>query len=608
MDETNSWLRRVGSDLRRAFSIDYRSLALFRVICGGVIVADMLMRLPHTFAFLTDKGVLPLSSAMNYFGSATWSVYFLNGSPTFAVALQILTLLAGLALLVGYRTRAMTFVCWVLVISIQYRNPFLIEGSDALLRLLLLFGFFLPLGARFSVDAALERKDPYPAAAHFNIATVAILMQVMYVYWVGALLKVSPLWTSEFTAIEYVLHAQHMITPLGHWVVEHVPFILSLLTRFVYLIELIGPLLMFVPFFFPWIRLPVLFLLICMHIGFVLLLNVGYFPFISIASLVLLVPSECWDFLNKRWTARRSENIVVYYDKGCEFCLKTVHLLRTMLILPGIRILPAQDDAVAGPILEKHDSWVVAHGDAPVRLEWEALTWLVSRSPVLFWLSWPMRLVGKLGLGDRIYHFIGNRRDGFGRVTKALMPWRETTPHRSIVAAIVVIALSVLVFQINLSQVSRVPGPPAVTKNIRTALGLGQRWEMFNLASASTYTRWPVIEGVRKDGSRVDIFRGIDGAASLEKPTNFSAHFKYYRWRRFHGRLAEKSSEDLRLHYTRYKCRLWKRDHPEEKGNRLQTIQIRTGYAPTRLRSTPKVKHRYVDRGHTPCRQKKTAG
>jgi hypothetical protein len=59
---------------------------------------------------------------------------------------------AALAMLVGYRTRLAVFVVWVLVLSIQVRNPFLDSSADDLLRLLLFWAMFLPLGAYWSVD------------------------------------------------------------------------------------------------------------------------------------------------------------------------------------------------------------------------------------------------------------------------------------------------------------------------------------------------------------------------------------------------------------------------------------------------------------------------
>jgi hypothetical protein len=65
--------------------------------------------------------------------------------------------LVAIALLVGYRTRLAT-VLLALLASLQARNPTLIQGGDNLLLLLLFWGMFLPLGARFAIDAALDRR------------------------------------------------------------------------------------------------------------------------------------------------------------------------------------------------------------------------------------------------------------------------------------------------------------------------------------------------------------------------------------------------------------------------------------------------------------------
>ena len=50
----------------RAFSIDYRTLALFRVILGVIIVVDLAMRSRDFTAFFTDAGAVTRKQAVQW--------------------------------------------------------------------------------------------------------------------------------------------------------------------------------------------------------------------------------------------------------------------------------------------------------------------------------------------------------------------------------------------------------------------------------------------------------------------------------------------------------------------------------------------------------------
>src|SRR5262245_64238108 len=90
---------------------------------------------------------------------------------------------SALALLVGHRTRLATIASWLLFTSLNTRNPMVVLGADVLLRVVLFWAMFLPLGARYSVDRAWlgATKDSRPRV--LSAATVAYLLQIVLVYW-----------------------------------------------------------------------------------------------------------------------------------------------------------------------------------------------------------------------------------------------------------------------------------------------------------------------------------------------------------------------------------------------------------------------------------------
>ena len=112
-------------------------------------------------AFYTDAGVLPRGAQIELFSGlpALISLHMMNGTIAGQALLFGFSVAAALALLVGYRTWIATLVSWVLVVSFHNRNPMVLQGGDVLLRMMLFWGLFLPLGARASLDRWLAAKN-----------------------------------------------------------------------------------------------------------------------------------------------------------------------------------------------------------------------------------------------------------------------------------------------------------------------------------------------------------------------------------------------------------------------------------------------------------------
>jgi predicted DCC family thiol-disulfide oxidoreductase YuxK len=585
-----------------AFSIDYRSLALFRVLMGFLIIADLIMRSDDFDAFLSGGGLISKEFAVDYSGDiASWSLYFLTSDPLLSVVLVGLAFVSAFFLIVGYQTRVFAIVSWILLMSLHLQNPIILQGGDTLMRVLLFWALFLPLGARYSVDAALEKTPylAYPNKSHFSAATVALLMQVMYVYWVGALFKTGDAWTTSHTAIALALNSEHYITGLGQWVFLHLEPLLSYLTQFVYWVELYGPLFLVSPVLLLWMRMPILVLLLCMHVGFILLLNVGHFPFVSITSLLLFLPPLFWDKIKALNLFKKQAEITIFYDKNCDFCKKIVCVFRVMLLLPSVAVLPAQDDEHAAPLLEKHDSWVIEKEPGVYLLEWNALVFLFQKSPLFFLLSLPLALIGKVGVGNTIYHFIGDRRALLGKFTHIAMPWKNVSSKESGSKQLLVILLMLIVLQVNLSYVSLLPYPSSPVQYSMRALGLYQKWNMFAPFPISI-TRWPVVEGIMVDGGSVDVFREQLGSPPISKPKSLSSNFSYYRWKKFLSRAYQQKNFQARGYYASYHCKRWNKKQvlPEK---RLKQINISVGIEKTLVLDTSDEVEQVIDLGTYSC-------
>ena len=89
-----------------------------------------------------------------------------------------------------------------------------ITGGDSLLSLLLLWSIFLPLGARYSIDKALN-KETYSTPNHiFSVATLGIIVQIICVYIFNWFNKLDPVWTVSYTHLRAHETSLHLVCRL----------------------------------------------------------------------------------------------------------------------------------------------------------------------------------------------------------------------------------------------------------------------------------------------------------------------------------------------------------------------------------------------------------
>src|SRR5215475_211369 len=199
------------SYLRDSYSLDLRSLALFRIALGLMILIDLTMRAVDLNVFYTDWGVLPRGAYLDRFANPLrFSVHLMSGVWQFEAALFLLAAVFAVALILGVRTRLVTIISWFLLVSLEMRNPAILQGGDVYFRLLLFWAMFLPLGALYSVDSALNTADPPQQNCFFSYAGLALLLQVAFVYAFSVAMKSGKEWRTEYTAVYYALSIEQM--------------------------------------------------------------------------------------------------------------------------------------------------------------------------------------------------------------------------------------------------------------------------------------------------------------------------------------------------------------------------------------------------------------
>lgn len=140
--------------------LDLRSIALFRVALAGYTLHDLLGRLCDARALYTDAGVLPRPDLLALGEPWATSLHLATGATSLVVLLLAAQMLLALYVLVGARPRLAALATFVLLGSLNSRNPLALLPGDALVVGLWLWAAFLPLGARWSLDAARSGFTP----------------------------------------------------------------------------------------------------------------------------------------------------------------------------------------------------------------------------------------------------------------------------------------------------------------------------------------------------------------------------------------------------------------------------------------------------------------
>lgn len=280
------------------FSIDPRSLGLFRIAFGLTLVLDLVEQSAILEEMTTDLGSLPRELHAQIFSPVErWSIHMLDGSFAFQAFLCGLTFAALSAFILGYHTRWATLILWVLLVSLRNRHPLFDTASDGVRRMMLFWGFFLPLGCRFSLDRWAGRQDA-PARPLFSIATVAILLQILMIYVGAGLPKEYDTWVRQGTATIMALRLDMFATEFGKALLDY-PELLKVTSASTWMLEIIGPILLLSPFYNSYVRLAGVAAFISLHIGLLLCLHLGAFPHLMIAVWLIFLPPVFWSWLSK---------------------------------------------------------------------------------------------------------------------------------------------------------------------------------------------------------------------------------------------------------------------------------------------------------------------
>lgn len=414
----------------RYFSMDPRSLGLFRIAYGTLLLVNLWWRYQDVDVWYTNDGLFPNHSLL-WRPPARYliSFFFTLSSHDEATAGFLLCAIAFFVFLLGYRTKLFHLLSMVCLFSVNSRISLLENGGDIVMNLLCLYTFFLPLGARFSIDSLLssmrnfEEKAPADLANRdasdgttapvVRLVVFTMILQWTLVYFFNVIHKSGQSWLNG-SAVHYTLHQDRLNTAFAVWLRENVPYeALRVLTYGTIVIEVLGVLLIASPFFTRWTRLGAVLLMPTLHAGFASCLDLGPFSYGMMCFFVLLIHHDDWDAL-WRWFRKGRAERVVFYDSDCGVCLFAARLLARLDRLRLLRLESNQNlEALPEGVTAETVQGTIVVVDTATKQLWTrsaALAAILRMLPLGSLWSVPLRVPGLKQIADLVYdRFAANR-------------------------------------------------------------------------------------------------------------------------------------------------------------------------------------------------------
>lgn len=545
---------------------DLAPLGLFRIGYGILLFNWIWQLLPNLAQLFTDEGMLPRTllfagfpGRVNLLAAAgTWWPVFLFWLAGLVVALM---------LTVGYRTRLACILAFVVVSGFEWRNPFILDGSDFVFRLVPFWLIFTAAGGRYSVDAAIRRVRGDPPSGFGPALPVRILeLQIAWIYLAAGIEKTAGTTWWDGTAAYYALQLKHTFGRA--WVEPLVfnPIFQRLVSWGTLASELLFLALAFSPILHRQARLLAIVGAAMLHAGIILMMNVGNFPTIMLATLIPFLPAPFVRRLVDR--GRRlfpRSQVRLYYDGACSFCRRTAVVLGALDIYRTVTPIDfrAVDPSKAGLgalALEKRIHAVdergrITHGVAAVARASRAI-------PLLFPLALVLSVPGLSCLAQRLYDWVAERRlllltcpggpcafhpdEPPSKVrlrSGARFRWRLAGYGMLVVVA----ACAFLTALPSWTAVYRTSDP---LYRVLFFVGIDQSWGMFSPDPARS-DGWVLAPARLADGTEFDL---LTGGPRSDEPRYADPMFS--RWVKIFERLVNASYADYRVEYGRMHCRL----------------------------------------------------
>jgi hypothetical protein len=243
--------------------------------------------------FYTETGAYPIAALGRGVSWQAGPLYWVS-SPGLLHFVFAACLLVTLAFTAGWGMRYVKWLLLPVLFTLDGRTPPLFTGGEAVLHSQALYVALLPVGSAFSVDAWLgsRRRDARAKGGVHGTAIKTfvyplVLLQLAVIYFFNTRAKMGDSWHNG-QAVAETLGAATLVSSLGAWIRQLPPSLLHGLTYGTLVIEGVLPLLLLSPWGRRRTHAVAAALMLALHGGIYLALEVGSFSAAMLSYVPLL--------------------------------------------------------------------------------------------------------------------------------------------------------------------------------------------------------------------------------------------------------------------------------------------------------------------------------
>ena len=526
------------------FTADLKSVALFRIVLGVLLICDTLVRFSEVEALYSNDGVLTNHfSLFRPLGPHQFSL-FVGFSSTRDMAFLFGVCVVVYALFtLGYRTRLFQALSFICVTSLHSRNLMAEVPGDVALHVLVAWSFFLPVGARFSIHALRRsllasdertadelnvplsvpravnfhrsRRGRTAARGHASGPRISSARRRL-ARGNGALLHFAPRCVGHPRG---ELAARQRLAVIDRTALVRLP-----LGRDRHRLFGAGP--------FVYARRLAIVLLLLFHLASRALWNIGLYDWIVLGGLPLLLSTHDWDVLT-RWYARKKPRLTVYFDADCGVCLAICRFLKRLDGLSRLTFVAGSSEEAPADVRALASETVVVQGETGGSLfvKARAVSAIFARCRSCPLLPGPFERPGLAKLAERAYDrfaqnraaisvFFGYEACGVGHakeeprvaVGKTSAPW--SVWGREIAAGLFLLLCSAALVR----GTEDLPVATGLESSLQTAVAYPRIFQQWNLFAPEPPRRQGVVivEGLTSQGHHVDPLTGSEPSVDVD--------------------------------------------------------------------------------------------
>lgn len=270
---------------------DASALCLFRIFFGLFLFINGISLIEDFYDWfgVGDEALVPLGHSFGLYKDFRINIYrWLSPTDFSAWVVLWAYILSSVGVLVGFKTRISTVICFILLVSMQNRNFMILNSGDTLMRCLLFLMMFAPTHVKYSFDSYLRRKQGIPFESSVSFVTIRLMqLQFSLVYLATTLFKLKGYDWVDGTAVYYTSRLENFQRIVIPFIFDF-PSLVKFSTWSALFIEFAMGTLVWV----KELRLWVLASGILLHLLIEVSMSIGFFEWVMMTSYLLFFTKQ----------------------------------------------------------------------------------------------------------------------------------------------------------------------------------------------------------------------------------------------------------------------------------------------------------------------------